>query len=79
MVMHGGFLCLESGRMVFQAGTEQDGDNIVTAGGRVLNVTAQGRDIAPAIDKAYQGVASILFDEAHDRTDIGQKAIARQS
>ena len=43
--------------------------------GRVLNVTALGQDVASAIDKAYQGVSIIHFDEAHYRTDIGQKAI----
>jgi phosphoribosylamine--glycine ligase len=68
----------EAGLMVFQAGTKKNGDNIVTAGGRVLNVTALGQNVASAIDKAYEGVPLIHFDEAHYRTDIGQKAIARR-
>ena len=62
---------------VFHAGTEQDGDNIVTAGGRVLGVTALAEDLKTAIEKAYQGVSTIHFDEAHWRKDIGYRALSR--
>lgn len=65
------------GLNVFHAGTEQDGDNIVTAGGRVLGVTALADDLKTAIEKAYQGVATIHFDEAHWRKDIGYRALSR--
>lgn len=60
---------------VFHAGTKLDKDNIVTNGGRVLGVSALGRDIKEAIDKAYQGVRYINFEGAHYRKDIGAKAL----
>ena len=62
---------------VFHAGTKQDGENTVTAGGRVLGVTALAEDLKTAIEKAYQGVSIIHFDEAHWRKDIGYRALSR--
>ena len=56
---------------VFHAGTRREGDRFVTAGGRVLGVTAVGKDLEAAIQKAYDGVAKIHFDKMHYRTDIG--------
>lgn len=67
----------EQGAIVFHAGTAQDGDNIVTNGGRVLGVTALGNDIRQAVDHAYQAVKSIRFDNVHYRNDIAYRAIAR--
>ncbi|MCC6543503.1 MAG: phosphoribosylamine--glycine ligase [Nitrospirae bacterium] len=61
--------------MVFHAGTKFDGGNIVTAGGRVLGVTAIGADLKIAIDKAYEGVNMIRFNGMQYRKDIGRKAI----
>ena len=61
--------------MVFHAGTALRGRKIVTAGGRVLGVTALGGDIRAAIARAYEAVACIRFDGAHYRTDIGAKAL----
>jgi len=63
--------------MVFHAATSQSGSDIVSSGGRVLAVTALGRDIPRAIDAVYKEVARIEFDGAHYRKDIGQKALAR--
>jgi phosphoribosylamine--glycine ligase len=55
---------------VFHAGTAlRDGD-LVTAGGRVLTVTAVGSDVADARARAYEGVAAISFPGAQWRTDI---------
>ncbi|MFW5856581.1 MAG: phosphoribosylamine--glycine ligase [Planctomycetota bacterium] len=62
---------------VFHAGTARRGRKIVTAGGRVLNVTALGADIPAAIERAYAAVERIRFEGAHWRTDIGQKAVRR--
>lgn len=58
---------------VFHAGTRREGDGFVTAGGRVLGVTAVGDDLEAAIAKAYSGVEKIHFDKMHYRTDIGRK------
>ena len=65
------------GVTVFHAGTKQDGANIVTAGGRVLGVTAVAGGLHDAIQRAYQGVSAIHFDKAHARSDIGYRALEK--
>lgn len=71
----------EAGRIegvkVFHAGTKIQDGRIVTSGGRVLGVTAVGRDLKTTIDKAYQAVSLVSFDGAHYRKDIGHKALRR--
>ena len=64
--------------MVFQAGTAAKNGEIVTAGGRVLGVTALGETIADAKSRAYQAVEKIRFDGARYRRDIADKAIKRK-
>jgi phosphoribosylamine--glycine ligase len=61
-----------SGVKVFHAGTAHSGDQIVTAGGRVLGVTARGADLASAADRAYEAVSKIHFDGMQFRRDIGR-------
>ncbi|MEM9990101.1 MAG: phosphoribosylamine--glycine ligase, partial [Pseudomonadota bacterium] len=61
------------GAVVFHAGTKQGGDTLTAQGGRVLNVTALGKDIGDALDKAYQAIAEIDWPEGFYRKDIGQK------
>jgi phosphoribosylamine---glycine ligase len=63
-----------SGVQVFQAGTARDGDTLVTAGGRVLAVTATGSDLATARERAYAGVGLIRIRGSQHRTDIALKA-----
>lgn len=53
----------------------EDG-KFLTNGGRVIGVTANGKDLQTALDKAYDGVSRIKFDGAHFRKDIGQRALA---
>ncbi len=62
---------------VFQAGTRISGDKMVTAGGRVLCVSALGDDIRTARDRAYEGIDVIAFDGAYHRRDIAHRALAR--
>jgi len=62
------------GVTVFMAGVKEQGGELLTSGGRVLNVTATAPDLREAIDKAYAAVARIRFAGAHYRTDIGEKA-----
>ncbi|MDD5482054.1 MAG: phosphoribosylamine--glycine ligase [Kiritimatiellae bacterium] len=61
------------GVTVFHAGTKSEGEKIVTAGGRVLGVTALGRDISGAVKKAYQAAGRIKFKNAHYRRDIAAR------
>jgi phosphoribosylamine--glycine ligase len=63
--------------VVFHAGTAEKNGNIVTAGGRVLGVTALGESVAEAVSKAYRAVSKISWEDAFYRRDIGQKAIKR--
>jgi len=67
-----------SATMVFHAGTRLEGGRVVTAGGRVLGVTALGRTLSQTAAKAYQGVAKITFQDAHYRRDIAAKGIQRK-
>jgi len=60
---------------VFHAGTDLADDKVVTAGGRVLCVTALGDSIKMARARAYQVVDAIRFDGMQYRTDIGHRAI----
>jgi len=64
------------GLQIFHAGTKQLNDEIVTAGGRVLAVTALGSTIAAARSRAYEAVARIHFENCHYRRDIALTVIA---
>jgi phosphoribosylamine--glycine ligase len=64
-----------SGVQVFHAGTARRQGRLVTAGGRVLGVTAVGADLPAAIAAAYEAVSRIHFEGMHYRTDIGRKAL----
>lgn len=59
---------------VLHAGTRRDGDAVVSAGGRVLSVTASGQDLTEARERAYRAVARIGLDGSQHRTDIAAKA-----
>ncbi len=59
----------------FHAGTRLEGEQVVTAGGRVLGVTGWGADLPAALHHAYQAVDAIHFDGAQFRRDIGGRAL----
>lgn len=61
---------------VLHAGTRQDGDAVVSAGGRVLSVTATGADLGEARERAYTALSRVRLDGAQHRTDIAAKAAA---
>ncbi|MDT9684295.1 phosphoribosylamine--glycine ligase [Streptomyces sp. TRM76323] len=63
---------------VLHAGTKQDGDAVVSAGGRVLSVTATGEDLAQARERAYAAVGRIRLDGSQHRTDIARAAAEQQ-
>lgn len=58
---------------VFHAGTRRQGEALLTNGGRVLGVTALGKDMEQARKRAYEGVSRIRFEGSFCRTDIGVK------
>ena len=57
--------------LVFHAGAKNDGDKIVTSGGRVVAVTAFGNDYKAALSKSYQAVSKITFQGMNYRRDLG--------
>ncbi len=63
--------------LVFHSGTALQNQQIVTAGGRVLAVTALGNSLRQAVDLAYSGVKQIYFEGAHFRDDIAHRAFNR--
>ncbi len=66
------------GVVVFQAGTKMENGQLVTAGGRVLSVSAVGATLQEALDRAYQGCEKIKFEGAYFRRDIGAKALGNE-
>ncbi|WP_297833864.1 phosphoribosylamine--glycine ligase [Thermomonas sp.] len=74
-----GLHAVPAGAKVFHAGTALDGDGrVVSAGGRVLCVTALGATVSEAQRHAYAGVAAIAWAHEFHRSDIGWRAIARE-
>ncbi|MEL6951395.1 MAG: phosphoribosylamine--glycine ligase, partial [Pseudomonadota bacterium] len=63
---------------VFHAGTREEGDDIVTAGGRVLTVCALGATVAEAAEQAYAAADAIDWKDCYRRNDIGYRAIQRE-
>ena len=61
--------------LVFHAGTSSDGPSILTAGGRVLAVTSYGKNIDSALEKSYESISKISFENAYYRKDIGHDLI----
>jgi phosphoribosylamine---glycine ligase len=70
-----GTLHTDANTIIFHAGTKEQDGKTVTAGGRVLGVTAIGENIASSQQKAYSMVKQIAFPNAHYREDIGYRAI----
>jgi phosphoribosylamine--glycine ligase len=60
--------------VIFHAATKRSGERILTAGGRVLNVTATGSTLGQALEKAYTAASLIDFDGVHYRRDIGRRS-----
>ncbi|HGF7195143.1 phosphoribosylamine--glycine ligase [Vibrio cholerae] len=67
-----------AGQKVFHAGTETQGDHVVTNGGRVLCATALGNTVLEAQQRAYQLADQIHWNGMFCRRDIGYRAIARE-
>jgi len=67
----------QQGALVFQAGTASEKGSVVTAGGRVLGVTAVSASIADAVDKVYGAIPQIHFTDMQYRRDIAHRALRR--
>ena len=60
---------------VIYAGAKKDGDTVLSAGGRVLGVSAVAPDLKSAIEKAYKETEKVHFENAYKRNDIGARAL----
>jgi len=69
----------EDGVVAFHAGTKREGNSILTAGGRVIGITALGpkSDLQATIDKTYRAVEKVSFEAMYYRRDIGRKGVER--
>jgi len=67
-----------AGVKVFHAGTSRNDGTYLTAGGRVLGVTARAKDLQSAVDRAYQATSKIGFEGSHYRKDIAERALNRK-
>ncbi|MEK7106559.1 MAG: phosphoribosylglycinamide synthetase C domain-containing protein, partial [Patescibacteria group bacterium] len=64
------------GVVVFHSGTSNQGESLITAGGRVLGVSAVGDTLQIALVRAYEAVELIHFEGKYFRRDIGAKALS---
>ena len=62
--------------VIYHAGTDQKGGQLVTSGGRVLGVAATADTLTAAVDNAYAAAEGIAFEGLHKRNDIGARALA---
>jgi len=65
----------KDGVFVFHSGTKRDGDRILTNGGRVLNIVATEKNLKDSIEKAYNNVKLINFENMFYRKDIGYRGL----
>ena len=63
---------------IFHAGTKANGTNVLSNGGRVLNITASGKTVSEAQRRAYEAIGRIKWPDGFCRRDIGWQAIARE-
>ena len=68
-------ITMPADKNIYVAGAKLNDGKLLTAGGRVLGVTENAPTLAEAIDKAYNTVKTVSFENAYYRTDIGQKAL----
>lgn len=68
----------KEGEVIYVAGAKKDGDKLLSAGGRVLGVTATGDTLKDAVDRAYDLTGRVKFDNGFCRKDIGRRALMRK-
>jgi len=65
--------------LIFHAGTKREGGQLLTNGGRVLNVVGSGNSLQEAIDQSYTALKNITFEGSFYRSDIGAKGLKHLS
>ena len=74
--IHGTEAALQSGALVFHAGTGERDGRLVTSGGRVLSVVGTGADLAAAAERAYAAADMIQFDGMQLRRDVAMSLVS---
>ena len=64
---------------IFHAGTKQEGEKLLSNGGRVLNITAVGSDFNEAFDKVYEAAKAVKWKDKYYRKDIGAALFKRHA
>lgn len=64
------------GTIIFHAGTRVEDGRLLTAGGRVLGITATGSDLDDSINRAYEGIKAVSFKDMDYRRDIGRRVLS---
>lgn len=64
--------------VIYVAGAKKEGENLLSAGGRVLGVTATAPTLQEAVDKAYELTGKVKFENGYCRKDIGKRALMRK-
>ncbi|WP_247118511.1 phosphoribosylamine--glycine ligase [Kordiimonas marina] len=67
-----------TGAYIFHAGTKREDGHLLATGGRVLNVTARGKTVTEAQEKAYETIKLVDWPEGFCRSDIGWRAVERE-
>ena len=68
---------VDENALVFHAGTKKENGELVTNGGRVLNIVGRGKNLQQAIDHAYTNVEKVTFENCYYRKDIGKKGLIK--
>ena len=68
---------VDENALVFHAGTKKENGELVTNGGRVLNIVGKGEKLQQAIDHAYTNVEKVTFENCYYRNDIGKKGLTK--
>lgn len=68
---------VDESALLFHAGTKMENGELVTNGGRVLNIVGRGKKLQQAIDHAYTNVEKVTFENCYYRKDIGKKGLIK--
>ena len=66
---------LDDNIQIFQAGTRLEGNKLIASGGRIMGITATGKDLNEAVESVYRNITKITINNSFYRKDIGKRAL----